>query len=203
MLLQSPFSVVTSSVDGDVLGVLAASTDEFTMGRLARLIPHRSVSGIRNAAERLVDQGVVWSRDVGRIRTYTFNDAHILAEAIRAIPAAREELLTRMRSQVEQWPTAPLFGAIFGSAARGDMTVESDVDVFLLLPDDGEEEEWGATIGSLEEMITVWTGNDGRVVEVRAGDVMGGEHRTLVAEVRRDGIPFTGSRTALDGSSHR
>lgn len=189
MLLHRPFQALTSTVDGDILQILAASHDEFTVPRLASLIPQRSVAGLRLAAERLAEQGIVVVRRVGRASVYSLNDAHVLAGPVRAIAAAKETIYLRLREAVESWEHPPLFAAVFGSAARGEMTTESDIDIFMVCPND--DHDWGITIGDFEDFASSLTGNDARVVELHEDQLFAAEHRPLVDAVVRDGIPFT------------
>lgn len=202
MLIQQPFLSITPTVDGDILQVLAGSHDEFTVPRLAALVPHRSTTGIRLAVERLSTQGIVSSRRVGRTRVFRFNDAHVLAEPVRAIADAKRAVLLRLREVVETWEHPPMFGALFGSAARGDMSADSDIDIFLACPDVGEH-DWGATIGALIDYATELTGNDTRVIELHGSDLLAREHRPLIDAVLREGIPFTADPSWLRHSLGR
>lgn len=190
MLIQQPFRAITPTVDGDVLQILAGSHDEYTVPRLAALIPHRSPMGIRLAIDRLWEAGIVSAHRVGRTQVYRFNEAHVLAEPLRAIAGAKRSVLLRLRETVETWDHPPLFGAIFGSAARGDMDSDSDLDVFLACPD-VREHDWGVTIGNFTDFATNLTGNDARVVELHGAELLAAEHRPLVDAVLREGIPFT------------
>jgi hypothetical protein len=59
--LVRPLEVVTPTVDGDVLAVLADAATAFTAGQVHHLSGRRTVDGIRNALNRLAEQGVVRS----------------------------------------------------------------------------------------------------------------------------------------------
>ncbi len=192
MLLQRPFATVTPTVDGDVLGVLAAGYDEYTVSRLASLIPERSANGIRKAAERLAEQGIVVTRDAGRTRTYSLNDAHLLAEPIRRIATVDDELIERLRSAVSLWADPPVLGAIFGSAARHEMRVDSDLDVLLVFPAGTSEPGRQRGVEELATQATMWTGNDARVIDLDEDDITSGSHRPLLEAVAREGVTFFG-----------
>ena len=64
MDFSRPMSVITPTVDGDVLTALAQADASFTPGRLHKVIGRHSEDGVRRALRRLVRQGVV--EDAGR-----------------------------------------------------------------------------------------------------------------------------------------
>lgn len=124
MQTQHPMAVVTPTLDGDILTLLAQADVPFTTGQLQRMIddrglPGRSIPGIRKSLRRLVSQGIVTMHDVGSHPTYQFNAEHLAAPAIRDLVRLRTLLLDRLTAVVEAWATPPIYGALFGSAARG------------------------------------------------------------------------------------
>jgi predicted nucleotidyltransferase len=44
------------------------------------------------------------------------------------------ELWSRFRREIDSWRPKPLYACVFGSAARGDGSVESDIDLLLVHP---------------------------------------------------------------------
>lgn len=190
--LQHPFGVVTPTTDGDVLAVLAASHAEYTVGQLNALIPARSYNGIRKVVERLAEQGIVFTRDVGRTRSYALNDEHLLAGAVREIADARRLLLLRLGSAVKAWADPPLLGALFGSAARGDMRLDSDLDLLLVRRARTSDDVWESATAELTTRATSWTGNDARIVDLDQDDLHSVAHRPLLESVAREGLTFFG-----------
>lgn len=160
MLLHSPLTTITPTVDGDVLAALAGAEDWFTTARLHVLIPDRSREGIRRALSRLAEQGVVDVLVAGSTRTYQLNRDHLAAPAITALASMKAALLDRLRWQLEQWIPAPMFAGVFGSAATGVMSTSSDIDLFLLHP--GESPSgWDEALDALTTQARRWTGNPG------------------------------------------
>lgn len=196
MQLQRPFAAITPTVDGDVLGVLASTHAEHSASRLAELIPTRSLNGIRNAAERLVAHGAVVARDVGRVRTYALNDEHLFASELRAIARPTATLLGRIAEQVSRWASPPVFGAVFGSAARAEMREDSDIDILLVSPRDASE-EWTSHVADLTYRVTAMTGNDARILDLEVDDLRSEAHTPLLRAVVNDGLVFAGSATWL------
>ncbi|WP_448006167.1 nucleotidyltransferase domain-containing protein [Agromyces bauzanensis] len=199
MLLQHPFEAVTTSVDGDCLAVLARADHEFTVSRLLPLLGRkRSLTGVRNALDRLADQGVVNVRQVGNVKSYSLNRSHLVAPAIIEIATARDGLFERLAAELQHWRIQPLYGALFGSAARGEMHSESDIDILLIHPDDADIELWTDQVTQLQQLVTSWTGNDTRVLTFSEREVH--EHGTrdpVLREVASDGVALIGSASWL------
>jgi len=196
MQLGRPFLTVTSAVDGDVLTVLARADAEFTPPEIQRLIGHRSVEGIRASLDRLVEQGIVERRVVGRAGVHRLNRSHLAAGAVLALASLGDELISRLRALLEQWPQPVEFAALFGSAARGDMRPESDIDLFVVRPArvDTDDGPWRDQIAHLEDLVSTWTGNDARVLEMGSNDCRSGVRNgeRLLTDIAREGIVLAG-----------
>lgn len=200
MELHRPLRVVTPTVDGDVLAVLARAEAEFTPPQVHRLIGHRSEAGVRKALERLVEQGVVDHRVAGRAGLYQLNRGHLAAAAITELASLREELILRLRERLDGWEVVANYAALFGSAARGDMHVGSDIDLFLVRPDAADEDgPWQAQIAELQRDVTRWTGNDARVLEYSTAECRDGlgQGDAVLGEIAREGIRLAGEASFL------
>ncbi|MDR5700281.1 nucleotidyltransferase domain-containing protein [Agromyces aerolatus] len=200
MQLQAPFTLFTPTVDAGVLMVLAQSESTFSATQVQRLSPVEvSPAGARRALARLVEQGIVESERHGNAFVYRLNRDHLAAPAAIALARLRQQLYERIRSTVAEWPDPPIYGAVFGSAARGTMQPASDIDLFLVRPraagseDDRSESSWPELVASLERTVTAWTGNDTRVVSFTADELTGPNRPTaLLEEIDRDGVPVAG-----------
>lgn len=197
MQLQSPMKVITPTVDGDVLTVLARADQQFTIPTLATIIQHRSPEGIRQALARLVEQGVVHQQSIGRARVYALNREHLAAAAIVELADLSRVLSRRIRDAIESWSEPPVYAAIFGSAARGEMKPNSDIDLFILR-DRPLSPLWDMQVAQLLEDITSWTGNDAQALETAMDEVrVNGHPEPVIDDILRDGIPVFGDATAL------
>jgi hypothetical protein len=171
---RHPFAVVTPTLDGDVLTRLAQAEAAFTPGQLQRILPGRSTEGIRKTLQRLTVQGVVDAEFVGKGAQYRLNRDHLVAEHIIAIANQRTTLLRRLTDVLEGWVVPPVYGAVFGSTARGDARSDSDIDIFLVRPDDAAPEPWEDCVGDLSRSVTRWTGNDTRALHMPEAEVRSG-----------------------------
>jgi Nucleotidyltransferase domain len=171
---RHPFAVVTPTLDGDVLTRLAQAEAAFTPGQLQRILPGRSTEGIRKTLQRLTVQGVVDAEFVGKGAQYRLNRDHLVADHIIAIANQRATLLRRLEGALEGWLVRPVYGAVFGSTARGDARSDSDIDIFLVRPDDAPPDQWEDTVGDLSRSVTRWTGNDTRTLHMPEAEVRSG-----------------------------
>jgi predicted nucleotidyltransferase len=199
--LARPFGAITPTVDGDVLAVLAGADAAFTGRQVHRLVGRHSESGVRKALHRLVGQGTVTADRVGQADIYSLNRDHLAAPYVVGLADLRSELLSRMADDMRSWRVRPTFAALFGSAARGDMTEESDIDLFVVRPDpvDIDDGEWRAQLDGLSQRVHRWTGNDARVFELGEEEVRTGleQRARVLRDVRADGLTLLGSRSYL------
>jgi predicted nucleotidyltransferase len=199
MDFQRPLSVVAPTLDGDVLGVLAAADEAFTGRQIHRVLGRGSEQGVRRAADRLAAQGIVTRRQAGRANLYSLNRDHLAARPIEELATLRLELVERLRALVEGWEVSPVVAFLFGSAARGEAGPDSDIDLFVVRPPMTDEEDrgWQTQLSELEEKATVWTGNEARVVEYEAADLVDPEVRKVAEEVLAEGVPVFGTPSQL------
>ncbi|MBS1837676.1 MAG: nucleotidyltransferase domain-containing protein [Actinobacteria bacterium] len=90
---------------------------------------------------------------------------------------------------------------MFGSAARGDGSTTSDIDVLVVRPVDvdGLDPEWSAQVDRFADDVTAWTGDPCAVIEYSSEEISElatGDGR-LPRDRRTDGIALTEQRVAL------
>ena len=197
MELNRPFATVTPTLDGDVLAVLALHDATFTTGQVHRILNRFSEEGIRKVLTRLVRQGVVTSERVGNAYAYRLNTEHVAAEPILALAQLPKTFLTRLERHLEQWAHPPIYAALFGSAARGTMTVDSDLDLFLVHDDATAAEVWARQVHELAAAVTRWTGNDARAIEYTTTELQAARTEPVVQDVLDHGLTVAGSRAWL------
>lgn len=190
--LQHPLRVVAPTVDTDVLAVLARSEQEYTTSTLARMIDGRSLDGIRRALARLVEQGIVTQQIIGRTHVFTLNREHLATAAIIELALLRQTLIERIRASIAGWVEPPRYAALFGSAARGNMRPDSDIDIALVRAGHASA-QWDGQVDALLAAVTSWTGNDARQVEFDAEAIRGARERDAVLDdIAREGVPLFG-----------
>jgi hypothetical protein len=167
MDLSRPWTTLAPTLEGAVLAVLAATTDPLTGREVHRLCATGSEQGVRNALNRLVRQGVVRDRPKGHAVLYWLNRTHLAAAAVDVLAHLGSHLRSRIRAEVMTWRIPPVHLSMYGSAARGDGNVDSDIDLFLIRQDqvDPGDSVWQDQLGRLAESIYDWTGNHASYVE--------------------------------------
>lgn len=198
MDFRRPLRVVTPTLDGDVLAALAAGELEVSGRELHRLVGHSSEEGVRRAAARLVGQGVVTERVVGRSRLYVLNRDHLAAPPIQWLAGLRGQLIQRLRDTIESWETPPAAAAMFGSVARKTATEASDLDLLVVRGRavSAEDATWRRQLERLSRDATSWTGNDTRILEFAEADVLV-DPPSVVLEALTEGVDLQRGRQFL------
>ena len=90
---------------------------------------HASEEGVRKAADRLVRQGIVKQRHMGRIRMYALNREHLAAEPVQRLATLRAQLIERLRQRLTTWDVPAAAAVLFGSVSRKTASETSDLDI--------------------------------------------------------------------------
>lgn len=199
MDFRRPLQVVTPTLDGDVLSVLARGDVEMTGRELQRVIGRGSHQGIRNSADRLADQGIVSRRSAGSANLYQLNRDHVAASWIEGLASLPSQVFDRLREAIDGWEQAPVLVVVFGSVARRDASPESDLDLLVIRPADCEPDEplWQEQISTLQTHAGALTGNDTRILEFGEQELADGEPRQVLTDAARDGIELYGTLRML------
>ena len=201
MLLQQPLATVTPTVDGDVLAALARADRDFSARALHRVIGRHSADGVRKSLNRLVAQGVVTVQEAPPAKLYRLNRNHLAAPYVIGLAQLRDEFLGRLRERLSAWNPAPSYAALFGSATRGDMREDSDIDLFVVRPDDvaGATAAWVDQLQALVADASAWTGNDVRPFELSVSETVAEIQPSsdTIQAVHAEGIHLAGDRRFL------
>jgi predicted nucleotidyltransferase len=199
MDFRRPFTLITPTLDGDVLTTLAAADVEFSGRELARRAGHGSTEGIRRAADRLAGQGLVLRRAAGGAHLYRLNREHIAAGWIEGIASLPEQVTARLRAIVAGWEAAASLAFVFGSVARREASSDSDLDILIVRSAGcgADSPVWRSQLLALQQAATDLTGNDARVLEIGEQSASEGVAESVLRDVLRDGIPLLGSRSGL------
>ena len=194
-----PFTLVTPTLDGDVLAALAVADVEFSGRELARRAGHGSTEGIRRAADRLALEGIVLRRAVAGAHLYRLNRDHVAAEWIEGLATLPDQVLDRLRAVIANWEEAPRLAFVFGSVARRQASSSSDLDMLVVRRGacDADSTAWRSQLVALQQTATSLTGNDARVLEVDELELGGRRVASVIADVLREGVPLLGSRREL------
>lgn len=200
MDLARPWALVRSPIDVEVLLVLQGTTRPLTGREVARLVRRGSQPAVNASLRRLTANGLVRGEVAGNAHLHTLNRAHLGAPALEVLGGMRRELERRLRAELQAWKIAPRHASLFGSAARGDGGLESDVDVFVVRPAGVSEDDpqWRAQLEQLVDHVQAWTGNRAGLSQVSASGLrwLRRERPAVVQELRRDAITLAGPEPA-------
>lgn len=197
MQFHRPFATVTPTLDGEVLAVLATHDMSFTTGQVRRILTDYSEEGIRKVLTRLVLQGVVHAERIGNAFVYQLNIEHVAAQPIKDLARLANTFYTRVEQHLAAWQEPPTYGAVFGSAARGDMTLASDIDVLLVRDDAADDADWDRNLAEFASKATAWSGNDVRVIDYTVSGVRAAVDEPVLRDVLDYGLTVAGSRAWL------
>jgi predicted transcriptional regulator len=198
MNVAKPFEAVSSGVEADVLVTLAGSTMPRSGREVARRA-RRSTTGVQRTLDRLVEHGLVDRLEAGRTFLYTLNRSHLMAPVVERMAESRNELVQRLRNEIGAWRISPIHASLFGSAARGDGDTSSDIDLFVVRPEEVHPDDpgWLEQVDGLAESVRAWTGNNAGIAEISEEELarLRGDPPPVIDELRRDAIDLGGKPT--------
>lgn len=192
MDLESPLRTIASPVEAETLRVLAGADTEFTASQVHRLVETASLFGVRKALARLTDSGLVLSESRGNSTVWRGNRHHVLWPAIELAVDARRELLDRLRRPFAE--RNELAAYLYGSFARRAATADSDIDIFVVYPDDATQDAIVDFAHDLSEQILAWTGNEGQIFNATRSGLRDAIDRadSVMMSIRHDAVPLVG-----------
>lgn len=179
--------------------MLAGAEEEFTGRRIHAVLGRGSEQGVRKAADRLVNQGIVVRRQAGQAKLYGLNRDHLGASYVEGLAALRAQLLARLRERVTSWSPPAHTVLLFGSVARAEADSSSDLDLLVVRFAEIDEEAsgWRQQLADLERDATAWTGNETQILEYGERELAYPGVRLVVEDALRDGLEVWGSRREL------
>jgi predicted nucleotidyltransferase len=187
MLFSEPFGGVIPGARGAVLATLLRTDAPLTGRQVHSLISDDySLWTVQEALKALAQLGLVNTHTIGRAGVHTINEDHVSVPALRVLLDPITGLTDTVRAEVGHDVEAVI---LFGSIARGEANIHSDVDLAVIAPAGWD----GRT--DLEDAVRTRLGNKCDVLVFTAEDFTGlsrtGE--PVVREIVADGIALIGS----------
>jgi predicted nucleotidyltransferase len=199
MNVGQPYTAVSPTVAGEVLITLSRTSRPLTGREVAKLAQRGTQPSVQRALNHLVAEGLVVAQEAGRAILYTLNRDHVAYPAVEILAGLRSEFVERLRGAIGEWKIQPGHASVFGSAARGDGDVDSDIDLFVVRPAKVDEEDptWRTQLDELTDSIKRWTGNRANVSEIGERDVarLRRERPPVVSGLEQDSIVLAGLPT--------
>jgi predicted nucleotidyltransferase len=187
MLLGEPFGGIIPGVRGAVLAVLLRTGTPLTGRRIHALLSDRfSLSTVQETLRALAQLGLVDSRTVGRAGVHTINEDHCSIAPLRALLDPVAALTQAVREAMDDGVKAVI---LFGSSARGEATLSSDIDLAVIA-----RSGWDGRT-QLEDTVRTRLGNSCDVLVFTSTEFnrLSASGEPVVADILRDGVALLGS----------
>lgn len=199
MDLEDPARAVMAPATSAVLRVLVRAPDaRFTMRQLAGMagVSHNAAQTV---VRRLSEHGLVLTTPAGRAVMCGYNRAHLAADALTTLVTLRARLLRVLAEDVATWPLAPVHMSLYGSAARGDGTTSSDLDLLVIRPDlldAPAEEAWEGQLAASSSRLRLATGNPVNYLDITTASLHEAvrAREPIVDSWRHDAVHLFGQR---------
>ena len=187
MLFSEPFGGVIPGARGAVLAVLLRTDAPLTGRRIHALLSDEySLWTIQEALKALTHLGLVNTQTVGRAGVHTINEDHVSVAPLRALLDPITALADTVREAVGNDVKTVI---LFGSIARGEANVYSDVDLAVVAP-----AGWDGR-ADLEDAVRVRLGNHCDVLVFTPEDFtrLAEIGEPVVLEILTSGVALIGS----------
>jgi predicted nucleotidyltransferase len=195
MDFDRPVEAVIPGAQGRILAVLAETTGELNLRTIARL-SGVSLAQASRVLPWLVELGMIERRDVPPSALFRLVENHVAARLVLELSRAPETVLRELGDLARTLLPEAVSVIVFGSVARGEADVDSDVDVIAVRPDDLDEDddEWVDAIEHWRQAARALTGNPLEVIDVGENETrrLLASRRPLWRAVAKEGIVITG-----------
>jgi predicted nucleotidyltransferase len=191
-----PVQAVIPGAQGRILAVLVETSAELNLRALARL-SGVSLAQASRVLPGLVLLGMVERREVPPAALFRVVPDHVAVRAVMDLSRARDVLLGELGRLAANLSPPLVSVIVFGSLARGEAGIESDIDVVVVRRAEVAEdsEPWRHEVEAWRRVVRRLSGNAVELVEVGEGEVgrLLRSRRPLWREVVRDGIVVYGT----------
>jgi predicted nucleotidyltransferase len=187
MLLGEPFGGVIPGARGAVLAALLRTDTPLTGRQVHALVSDDySLWTVQEALKALTQLGLVNTQTIGRAGVHTINEDHIAVAPLRVLLDPITALTETVREAVGHDVKNVI---LFGSIARGEANISSDVDLAVIAPAGWD----GRT--DLEDAVRTRLGNNCDVLVFTAEDFtrLAETGEPVVREILTEGVALIGS----------
>jgi predicted nucleotidyltransferase len=201
---RHPVEAAIPGAQGRIIAALLGTSGELNLRTIAR-VAGVSIAQASRVLPRLVDLGMIERREVPPTSLFRLVPEHVATRALSELADSRGVVMNEMRHAASKIRPAPVSVITFGSFARGDSDVDSDIDVLIVRPTgiDADDERWAQTLERWRTFVSRVAGNTVEILEVEAAAVAaklsGGTQ--LWRDIHCDGQVVLGER--LDALANR
>jgi predicted nucleotidyltransferase len=187
MLFGEPFGGVIPGARGAVLATLLRTDAPLTGRQVHALVSDDySLWTVQEALKALAQLGLVNTQTIGRAGVHTVNEDHVSVSPLRALLDPIAALTDTVREAVGDDVRTVI---LFGSIARGEAHINSDIDLAVIAPTGWD----GRT--DLEDAVRTRLGNYCDVLVFTPEDFtrLSGTDEPVVREILAEGLALIGS----------
>jgi predicted nucleotidyltransferase len=198
-----PVQTVIPGTQGRILAVLAETSAELNLRTIARL-SGVSLAQASRVLPTLVELGIVHRREAPPSALFRFVPENVAARVLTTLARARQTVLEELGRTAAELSPEPASVIVFGSFARDEADMESDLDVVVVRAAGVDEDDgvWRFGVDQWRERAHRLTGNRVEVIEVgelEIGRLLRGR-KPLWLDVQREGVVVFGAAlVALKG----
>lgn len=186
MNFSEPFGGIVPGARGAVLSCLLRTGTPLTGRRIHALLSDRhSLGAVQQALRDLEAIGLIFTETVGRAGLHRINETHDAIAPLRLL-VSPVDMLAHVVSEAASAAETVI---VFGSVARGDSQVDSDVDLAVIAPD-----SWNGH-SDLQDAVLARLGNSCDILHLTPEEFIQPpqDREPVVADIIRDGIPLIGT----------
>lgn len=187
MLFSEPFGGVIPGARGAVLAALLRTDIPLTGRQIHALVSDDySLWTVQEALKALTQLGIVNTQTIGRAGVHTINEDHVSVAPLRALLDPITALTGTVREAVGNDVKTVI---LFGSIARGEANIHSDVDLAVMAPAGWEGR------ADLEDAVRIRLGNNCDVLVFTPEDFthLADIGEPVVREILTSGVALIGS----------
>jgi predicted nucleotidyltransferase len=195
MDFRRPIQAVIPGAQGRILAVLAETTADLNLRTVARLAGVSPAQASRVLPD-LVRLGIVERRDVPPSALFRLVDDNVASRLVRALSRVRETVLVELAHSAAALDPTPVSVIVFGSFARGDADVDSDLDAVVVRPHGvSDDDRWAQAVEDWRQFARRLTGNRVEVVDTAEDDIgrLLRSRKPLWIDIARDGVVVHGA----------
>jgi predicted nucleotidyltransferase len=197
MNLSETLEGLTTLVEAAVLRVLARADTGFSGRQVHALTGVGSTSSVHRALTGFVELGLVTAEPRPPAIMYRMNRHHALWPVVEAALAARSRVFDGIATFCEEElpEELGLTVIVYGSVARRESTLESDVDILAVYPDGIDPDARADFDYQLGAHVRRITGNEAQVFSIEREDLLQrmADGDAFIGNVLADGILVHGS----------
>jgi predicted nucleotidyltransferase len=191
-----PVETVIPGAQGRILAALAETSAELNLRTVARL-SGVSIAQASRVLPTLVELGIVERREAPPSALFRFIPDNIGARAISALAGVQATVLEELGRTAGDLDPQPTSVIVFGSFARGEADIGSDLDVVVVRTSGVDEDDtrWRSGVDQWRDRSRRLTGNRIELLEVSEPEAIRllRGRKPLWVDVQREGVVVFGA----------